>query len=206
MGSVNLFIEKSGKFAVVSRDTRTRMAMPPFYLADSQALNIQALDQTGTDTAPFYSVADLRADGLRVAVTNGDDVVYCLATDFTWSATNKRFEGVLPLNTAELSTAFDAAVTAEEQNADGSVNFTLEISTTSNRAHIFRTTIKVFKVADVVGADVPIPVDEYPTKNEVANTYVKKRHVGEFILVGDDGTEVTLKCVGGKLTEVPANS
>ena len=139
------------------------------------------LDSVGL---PAFSRVDISNLSLSLSINDTYDDAAPLAyqNTFTKDETTNTFSGELSLSTAALNSWLS---TTEEKQA----YFEIEIQEGSNVIKAYLTTVWVKQSVAQVGAVVPSPVDEYYTKAQADQQFLKP--------IGSAGVQVTITSPGG---------
>lgn len=180
----------------------TPTALPPQFQTNTANLQIFCVvpSQTslpiGTGTSIAYLVQNMAAFGLRAAVgatPEGESAPggspgpapIALQTIFNWDAVSQSFLGTLSLNSVAVD---DFIGEASQQTAFFELNLTIA----GTRITILQTAFLLkANVDQTAGGAAPTPTNDFYTKEDSDNRYVKKVGLaGEtFILTSPDGTK-----------------
>jgi len=183
----------NGRLVASPRDSAELSSFPVFYHQDAPWLTIKALeiDPDINPTEGIYSTVDPTGISLSLKVFDSTGATV-LASQTSWSASGNAFVAQLNLNTVPMAAAFSSGSTTqistiwefEFQDADGKIT-------------IQRTGVAIKREYIVAGSPTALPLDEYPTKNEMLQLCVQwVNAAGKGItFTSQDGTkQLTIGC------------
>lgn len=160
------------------------ITLPPFNKYENVPFEIVIVEDDVTAVGPpKFSRVDISPLSMSIALNDTYDVATPLAYQNTFAKDEifNVFSGSLSLNTSALNTWLGSST-----YKDGI--FEIEIQEGSNVSKIYQATVRVNNSVAQVGATVPSPADEYYTKAQADQQFVKP--------VGDAGRQVTLTSPG----------
>ncbi len=183
-----LFCNWYNKTLQISDRNSGTFVLPPFNKYETIPFEIVIVepDLTATGFDRFQRV-DISNLSLSVALNDNLDDASLLAYQpvFTKDEENNVFSGELSLNTA----AFNAYLTSADTTK--SAYFEIEMQEGTARSKIYVAQVTLQNSPTIIGNETPTPVDEYYTKAQVEQQFVKKvMPAGESItMTTPDGTK-----------------
>jgi hypothetical protein len=162
-------------------------ALPDFYQSNSQLFRVQVVDKSA-NVIDAYTVRDLTGAGLRMAIgdtptgASGGPTPLALQDTFTWDSDNKWFYATLAFNVVAVDTFIGSA-------ASKTAYLEINLTESGSRTTLLQQTFTLKAVVDELTSVAPTPTDQYLTKAEILNQFVKK--------VGDAGEKIVLKSPNG---------
>jgi hypothetical protein len=161
-------------------------SFPPLYQSNVQDFEITIVDPDPSGKLASYVAVDMNGIGLRVAVgptptgTAGGPTVPALELSWTWVPASKKYTGALQLNTTPVDNLIGALPSALAY-------FEVNTTTSSGRVTVLQTQFTLYAVLDELTTTAPTVTDQYFTKAEMLNLFVKKVGLpGERILLKDE--------------------
>ena len=180
-----LFVNWLTKQLQVSDSNGGIVTLPPFNKYENVPFEIVVVEPDTSAIGPAkWTRVDISALSMSMALNDTYDDATPLAYQnaFSKDETLNVFSGSLSVNTAALN-----AWLGSSAYKDGI--FEIEIQEGLNVSKIYQVGIRVQNSVAQVGATVPSPVDEYYTKAQADQQFVKP--------VGDAGRQITITSPGG---------
>jgi hypothetical protein len=180
----NIYVNVTDETLGSSETSGTGGKLPPFTVGDTIPLKIAIVERTGTAPTAVFSVVDPTGYSLKVSIgVPAATGATPAAQQTSWTVAGNYFTGSLALNTAAIVAAVSAGT---------ALFFEIEVSVGGGEYQtIYQSTCTVRKEVNPTSSTAPTPAEEFYTKNEANQVFVRRAMgAGDAIVwQSQDGTQ-----------------